>query len=131
MILAKYDAMLRKNQKKCKDKENLAFAAIREMEDHEEPIQICELVRRTGLSRGFFYRNETVREELERVLEKQSGKVLANPKQVIFDKALEHKVAALERQVAWFTKENEKLKAENERLKKAMRGRNLEILKGL
>ena len=48
---------------------------IRQMLTDREKVTVPKLVKRTGLSRGFFYKNETVRKEMDRVLEQQAGMI--------------------------------------------------------
>lgn len=109
--------MVEKNRAKNMEKEKLAITLIRSLEKDGEPIAICDLVRQTGLSRSFFYSNERVKEEMERVLEKQRGETYRNPKREIFDRAMEQKILLLERQV-------ERLERENEKLRKALNSRD-------
>lgn len=102
--------MVEKNRAKSMEKEKLAITLIRNLEKDGEPIAICDLVRKTGLSRSFFYSNERVKEELERVQEKQRAVTYRNPRREIFDRAMEQKILLLERQVERLERENEKLK---------------------
>lgn len=108
--MARYDGMVEKNRAKSMEKEKLAITLIRNLEKDGEPIVICDLVRKTGLSRSFFYSNERVKEELERVLEKQRAVTYRNPRREIFDRAMEQKILLLERQVERLERENERLK---------------------
>ena len=48
-----------------------------------EKVTVPKLTKRTGLSRGFFYKNETVRKEMDRALEQQAGMI--DPKRYIGD----------------------------------------------
>ena len=62
----KYDTMIACNKKTSEEKINRAVTEIRQMLAEEEKVTVPKLVKRTGLSRGFFYKNETVRKEMDR-----------------------------------------------------------------
>lgn len=51
----KYDNMIEKNRKVSEEKVARAKSAIREMIEEEEKVTIPKLMKKTGLSRGFFY----------------------------------------------------------------------------
>lgn len=57
----KYDMMIACNRKTSEEKINRAVTEIRQMLTDREKVTVPKLVKRTGLSRGFFYKNETVR----------------------------------------------------------------------
>lgn len=65
----KYDTMIACNRKMSEEKINRAVTEIRQMLTDREKVSVPKLVKRTGLSRGFFYKNETVRKEMDRALE--------------------------------------------------------------
>lgn len=79
----KYDMMIACNRKTSEEKINRAVTEIRQMLTDREKVTVPKLVKRTGLSRGFFYKNETVRKEMDRVLEQQAGMI--DPKRYIGD----------------------------------------------
>ena len=79
----KYDTMIACNKKTSEEKINRAVTEIRQMLAEEEKVTVPKLVKRTGLSRGFFYKNETVRKEMDRALERQMGMI--DPKRYIGD----------------------------------------------
>ena len=54
----KYDTMIACNKKTSEEKINRAVTEIRQMLAEEEKVTVPKLVKRTGLSRGFFYKNE-------------------------------------------------------------------------
>ncbi|MFR0957048.1 MAG: DUF6262 family protein [Roseburia inulinivorans] len=54
-------------------------------------------MKRTGLSRGFFYKNSVIREEMNRALEQQAGMI--DPRREILNMALEQQNELLQRQV--------------------------------
>lgn len=88
-----------------------------------------KLVKITGLSRGFFYKNPTIRSEIDRAIEQQAGTV--DPRRGILDKAMNDRIELLQQQLAKLKRENEALKKENERLQKALNKKSLNILRGL
>lgn len=61
----KYDKMIAVNKAESEQKIKKAIRAIDDMGARGLPISVTELVRWTGLSRGFFYKNEQVRQKLE------------------------------------------------------------------
>ncbi|MFR1112110.1 MAG: DUF6262 family protein [Blautia sp.] len=85
--MSKYDKMVEENQKKSKEKIAAARYAIREMLEDQERISVPKLMKRTGLSRGFFYKNSVIREEMNRALEQQAGMI--DPRREILNMALE------------------------------------------
>ena len=94
--------------------------------DEREPVTVLKLMEKTGLSRGFFYKNPTVRKELDRAFEQQAG--MSNPKKKILDMAMNHEIQALLRQLREVQQDNEKLMKENETLKKALERKNRELI---
>ena len=110
----KYDKMIEENQRKSKEKIELALQAIQDMLANKERISVPKLMKKTGLSRGFFYKNPTVRDTLNQAVEQQAGMI----------DLLNQKVAALSR-------ENKELKRKNEKLQKALRKQDLNFIKNL
>ena len=64
----KYDKMIAVNKAESEQKIKKAIRAIDDMGARGLPISVTELVRWTGLSRGFFYKNEQVRQKLEEAI---------------------------------------------------------------
>ena len=93
----KYDMMIACNRKTSEEKINRAVTEIRQMLTDREKVTVPKLVKRTGLSRGFFYKNETVRKEMDRVLEQQAGMI--DPKRYIGDIVMKNRIELLEQQV--------------------------------
>ena len=52
--MSKYDKMIEENQRKSKEKIELALQAIQDMLANKERISVPKLMKKTGLSRGFF-----------------------------------------------------------------------------
>lgn len=97
------------------------------MIDDGEKISIPRLMERTGLSRGFFYKNPVVRKELDRALELQAG--MADPRKNILDMAMNEEVHLLRQQLESLKREKEALEKENIRLREALGRKNFNKLK--
>lgn len=129
--MEKFEKMVKQNQAESREKISSAIAAIIEMEQAGERVQICELTKRTGLSRGFFYKNTAVRKELDRALELQRGMTFTNPRKAVLDVAMEKQIVLLKKQVEKQKKQIAELEAENTKLKKALDRKELAFLKQL
>ena len=125
----KYDKMLELNKKKSEEKVTSAVNTIREMVVEKEKVSIPKLMKKTGLSRGFFYKNETVRKEMDRALEQQAGMI--DPKRYIGDIVLKNRINVLEEQIRELKREKEQMEKENVRLRKALNKKDLNVLKTL
>lgn len=121
--------MVERNRERSEEKIMAAKMAIRKLVESGDPICIPQLMKMTGLSRGFFYKNAIVRAEIDQAVRQQAGKV--NPRKHILDKAMDDRIGLLQEQLAIMKRENETLKAENQKLKKALEKKSLNILKGL
>ena len=91
---------------------NLNLDTIRIKQTYGKPVSVSELSRNTGLSKGFFYKNEQVRNLLNEEKEKQDQGTLALLKREVQDKSLE----IYQREVKRLLNENENLKKENRKL---------------
>lgn len=129
--MAKYEKMLEKNRCASRDKIDKAKMEINEMLRTDTEVSVHELVKRTGLSRAFFYKNEEVNEALERARDLQKGKTFHKPQEVVLNKAMEMQLVALQKQIAKLQDINKKLSAENQKLQKALNKKDLAFLKGL
>jgi hypothetical protein len=123
--------MLEVNKASSVEKEEKAVKEITKMIESDVQVTVAELVKRTGLSRAFFYKNPIAVAALKDAREKQKGKSFANPTKVILDKAMEKQIEVLK-------KENEKLKQkvavleeEKTGLQKAVNKKALKVIKGL
>lgn len=125
----KYDKMIEENQKKSKEKIETARRAIYDMIEDRERITVPKLMKKTGLSRGFFYKNPTIREEMDRAVEQQAGMI--DPRREILNMALEKQIDLLNQKVAILTRENGELKKEKARLQKALKKQDLNFIKNL
>ena len=70
----KYEQMVATNKATSRAKIDKAKAEIRKMLQENLQVTVGELVKRTGLSRGFFYKNEEVAQALENARDLQQGK---------------------------------------------------------
>lgn len=127
--MSKYDKMIEENQRKSKEKIELALQAIQDMLANKERISVPKLMKKTGLSRGFFYKNPTVRDTLNQVVEQQAGMI--DPRREILNMAMEKQIELLNQKVAALSRENKELKRKNEKLQKALRKQDLNFIKNL
>lgn len=127
--MKKYEKMIERNRKESEEKVLRAVEAIRQLVMEQERVSVPKLVSLTGLSRGFFYKNPEVRNELDHAIEKQAGVI--DPRKKVIDHAMEKQISLLEQQVASLKVENGLLKKENQKLKKAWNKRELNFIKTL
>ena len=116
--MSKYDEMVAVTQERSEEKIAPAKRAIRKLLDQGERVSVPQLVKMTGASRGFFYKNPIVRAEIDRVMEQQAGTI--DPRRGILDKAMEGRIDLLQDEIFRLRQENQELRAENERLQKAL-----------
>ncbi len=90
-------------------------------------MTIPKLIQKTGLSRGFFYKNPEVREEVDRALRQQARMVDRRKK--ILDMAMDSRILQLEQTVAKLQREKKQLQKENEAMRKALNKRDLNVMK--
>lgn len=129
MNMSKYDRMIETNKERSDEKIASAKRAIRKLMEDGERISVPQLMKMTGLSRGFFYKNAIVRAEIDRAIEQQAGTV--DPRRSILDQAMDSRIELLQQQIAELKRENAKLLAENQRLQKALNKKSLNIIKNL
>lgn len=79
-------------------------------------MSVPALMQKTGLSRGFFYKNPIVRGEIDAAMEQQAGMV--DPRRNIISQAMEAEMNLLRQQLQKLKSENENLIKENQKLKK-------------
>ena len=97
--MTKYDRMVATNKATSTAKIAKAKAEISKMVSENIQVTVGELVKRTGLSRGFFYKNEEVSRALENARDLQDGKALTRPQKVILDKAMDKQLQVLQQQI--------------------------------
>lgn len=127
--MSKYDKMLELNKRKSEEKVERAVLTIRTMVLEREKVSVPALMQKTGLSRGFFYKNLIVRGEVDAAMEQQAGMV--DPRRNIISQAMETEMYLLQQQIQKLKSENENLKKENQKLKKALSKRELNLIKQL
>ncbi len=127
--MSKYDKMIALNKKSSEEKVDKAVKAIHKMLENGEKVTIPKLMDKTGLSRGFFYKNLTVRREVDRAFEQQAGMV--DPKRYIGDMVLRSRIELLEQQVRDLKRENEELIKRNKNLEKALNKKELNMIRNL
>ncbi len=120
LLMAKYDKMNEANKQESKRKIELAIAEIRKAASMGNAISVSDLSRSMGLSKGFFYKNEQVRNVLNEEKEKQDQGVLAQIKREVRDKSLEKQVELYQREIKRLLNEKEELKKENLKLTRAL-----------
>ena len=125
----KYDKMIEENQRKSKEKICLAQQTIHDMVANKERITVPKLMKKTGLSRGFFYKNPTIRDLMNQAIEEQAGMI--DPRREILNMAMEKQIELLNQKVAALTRENGELKKKNEKLQKALKKQDLSFIKNL
>ena len=127
--MSKYDKMIEENQRKSKEKIGLAQQTIQDMLANKERITVPKLMKKTGLSRGFFYKNPTIRDIRNQAVEEQAGVI--EPRREILNMAMEKQIDLLNQKIAALTKENSELKKKNEKLQKALKKQDLNFIKNL
>ena len=127
--MSKYDKMIEENQRKSKEKIGLAQQTIQDMLANKERITVPKLMKKTGLSRGFFYKNPTIRDIMNQAVEEQAGMI--DPRREILNMAMEKQIDLLNQKIAALTKENSELKKKNEKLQKTLKKQDLNFIKNL
>lgn len=115
-MIMKYDKMIEITQAESRRKMEVAKKTISGMLDNMERITVAELVKRTGLSRGFFYKNQMVRRELDDAIHRQEA-IFKNQHPVIMDKELEDTMVDLKLELLKAKTQNEELAKSNEQLR--------------
>ena len=116
-MIMKYDKMVAITQAESQRKMNIAKNTISDMLKNMERITVAELVKRTGLSRGFFYKNELIRREMDDAIHRQEA-IFKNRHPVAMDRKLENSVIELKIELLKAKAENEKLAEQNQELKR-------------
>ena len=129
--MTKYDRMVATNKATSTAKIAKAKAEISKMVSENIQVTVGELVKRTGLSRGFFYKNEEVSRALENARDLQDGKALTRPQKVILDKAMDKQLQVLQQQIEKLKSENSSFSKKNQDLQKALNKKDLNFIKNL
>ena len=127
----KYDNMVRRNRRVNEEKKERAIFAIKKLLLENEPVTVSTLAEKTGLSREFFYKNEKVREVLTKARSQQQGVVFQRPQKALFDKAMAAQLESMKKRLEKEKDTVRSLQAENERLQKALKKKELNVLKKL
>lgn len=134
----KYDKMVAITQEESRQKIQLAQDTIAAMVTDREKITVAELVKRTGLSRGFFYKNQTIRAEMDAAVDQQKLMPMRVKKKELSSEKLnaellqvKKKNEELETQNRDLKSHNEKLQQEVENLKRRLSRREISVLKKL
>ena len=127
--MKKYDKVIEENQRKSKEKICLAQQTIHDIVTNKARITVPKLMKKTGLSRGFFYKNPTVRDLMNQAVEEQAGMI--DPRREILNMAMEKQIDLLNQKIAALTRENSELKKKNEKLQKALKKQDLNFIKNL
>ena len=129
--MTKYDRMVATNKATSTAKIAKAKAEISKMVSENIQVTVGELVKRTGLSRGLFYKNEEVSRASENARDLQDGKALTRPQKVILDKAMDKQLQVLQQQIEKLKSENSSLSKKNQDLQKALNKKDLNFIKNL
>lgn len=103
--------------------------AIIDMEKEKRVFSVSELVRRTGLSRTFFYKNAKVREELDRTLKRYREIGLRDQRMELINGALQARIKLVEKRMIMINEKNAILEKENIKLKQVIEQLELEYIK--
>ena len=131
VIVTKYDRMVATNRATSEAKIAKAKAEIAKMVSENVQVTVADLVKRTGLSRGFFYKNDEVAIALEDARELQNGQALTRPQKVILDRAMDKQLQILQQQIEKLKSENSSLTKKNQDLQKALNKKDLNFIKNL
>lgn len=113
LLMAKYDKMNGANRQESRRKIDLAVEEIRRAASEGKALSVSELSQNTGLSRGFFYKNEEVKSVLEEEREKIDQGKVAQIKREVREKSMEKQVEIYQNEIKKLLVENERLKREN------------------
>lgn len=129
--MEKHEKMVLKNKVKSQEKVEKAIAEMHKLLNDEEQVVVCTLVKRTGLSRAFFYNNEIVHNELLRIQQLQEGMSFVAPQKIIINKAMDQEIEFLKKKLVEKDKEIKNLKEENAKLQKTIKTKMLEVVRNL
>lgn len=129
--MTKYDKMVATNKATSMSKIEKAKREIALMVQENVQVTVGELVKKTGLSRAFFYKNKEVCKVLEQAKDLQKGKTYTRAQKVILDKAMDRQVQILQKQIDKLKSDNGDLSKKNQELKKALNKKDLNFIKNL
>lgn len=129
--MAKQDNMVQRNREESRAKAEKAIAVMTKLYQNGEQVTVAALMRKTGLSRAFFYNNKDVHAELRRFQGMQEGQSFVYPQKVVLDSVLEKSIVLLKKKLAAREEEIRIIQAENERLKKMINAKTVSIIESL
>lgn len=97
--MEKYDKMNESNRQESRRKIELAVEEIRRAASAGKDLSVSELSQNTGLSRGFFYKNEEVKSVLEGEREKIDQGKLAQIKRGVREKSMEKQLEIYQNEI--------------------------------
>ena len=128
----KYDKIVGISRERSEQKVRVAIYEIDQMLLKKQRVTVSALEKVTGFSNSFFYRNQEVKDAIKRAQLNQGE--CYNPKKVISDLVLEHKVRFLEektikmkREILQLERDKARLMKENADLEKVIEGLKEEI----
>lgn len=127
--MAKHDKMNEINRQESQRKMELAIREIKLVSKGGRNISVSELSKRTGLSKGFFYKNEEVRAALDEVKRGQDIEQMTEIRKEIKQYSLQKQNEIYKIELENLKRENEELRKENQKLEKALEKTRLEYLK--
>ena len=110
----KANKIIEMSQEKSRQKVKLAMDEIQRMRNECERITVSGLCKRTGLSRGFFYKNMQVRQRLEEAVKLPRRIDVQQPSEET--NVVGYNFQELKKDFNSCQSENQRLKAENEQL---------------
>lgn len=129
--MAKQDNMVQRNREESRAKVEKAIAMMTKLYQNGEQVTVAALMRKTGLSRAFFYNNKDVHAELRRFQGMQEGQSFVYPQKVVLDSALEKSIILLKKKLTLREEEIRKIREENERLKKLVNAKTVSMIDSL
>ena len=115
----KYDKVVAMNRQQGKQNAEIVKNEIQKMLERKERVTVAALVRYTGFSNSFFYKNKEVKNAVKSA-QLQQGECY-NPKKAIIDMVLEEKVENLKIAITKLKKQNKELLGTNERLENELK----------
>ena len=118
-------AMVAYNHKKSQAMAERVCKAIDRLTEAKEIVTIKRLMKETGASRSFFYKNAAVVEKLREVRERQMGGNFTAAPKIVLDTAMERVLEMQKDELEKMRQERDELKAERDKLKKALDKKDL------
>ena len=126
--MGKADKMVERNKKVSRAKAESVCKEIERMLANKERISPQELVRRTGVSRGFLYKNPVVSERMRQARIRQMDGQFIPVQKTILDSAMERTLELQKEQLRKKNEEVEVLQKECKKLREALGKKSLKSL---